>query len=403
VDLVHEIHTTELRSYRGCRRRHNWAFNENRQPVRTAIPLEFGIAFHKAMEAMYNPETWGAPRTLIAQFAEAAFRQECMEQKSNYLRVTERYGPDEEKERDYEKLVQLGVGMIYWYVNERLPVADFTVVKVEETFQVPILDERSEQLMCKCDLCWQKYCVDKGMDAEALQDYKVEIYREWDGLPVVFEGRVDIILRDKWGDYWIGDWKTTARMMTEDADIILEIDDQVTGYVWALRRKLNLAIRGFKYIELRKGYPEPPQKLRWTRLGRQYSVSQSQTTDVDTYIETVKEGDRAAYEAGLYDEFIQWLKDEGTRFIQTHTIYKTATQLDMFQKELLEQVREMINPATARYKSPGRFACSGCAFQQPCIDMDQGGDYQYALDTMFEIKPRYYVLNAPSTDKGLSN
>jgi hypothetical protein len=393
VDLVHEIHTTELRSYRGCRRRHNWAFNENRQPVRTAIPLEFGIAFHKAMEAMYNPETWGAPRTLIAQFAEAAFREECAKQKSNYLRVTERYGPDDEKERDYEKLVQLGVGMIYWYVNEQLPVAEFTVVRVEETFQVPILDEQGNQLMCKCDLCWKKH----------VQAFGNHGRQTWLGLPVVFEGRIDIILRDKWGNYWIGDWKTTARMMTEDADIILEIDDQVTGYVWALRRKLKLGIRGFKYIELRKGYPEPPQKLKVTRLGRAYSVSQSQTTDVDTYIETVKAGDPEAYKAGLYNEFIAWLKDEGTKYIETHTIYKTDKQLDMFQKELLEQAREMIDPATARYKSPGRFACSDCAFQQPCIDMDQGNDYQYALDTMFEIKPRYYVLNAPSTDKGLSN
>jgi hypothetical protein len=353
------------------------------------------------MEAMYNPETWGAPRTLIAQFAEAAFRQECAKQRSNYLRVTARYGPDEEKERDYDKLVELGIGMIYWYVNEQLPVADFTVVKVEETFQVPILDEFGQQLMCKCDLCWKKYC---HAEAEKVAPNAITLMRrDFEGLPVVFEGRIDIILRDKWGNYWIGDWKTTARMMTEDADIILEIDDQVTGYVWALLRKLNLAIRGFKYIELRKGYPEPPQKLKVTRLGRQYSVSQSQTTDVDTYIATVKEGDKAAYEAGLYNEFIAWLKDEGSRFIETHTIYKSAAQLDMFQKELLEQAREMIDPATARYKSPGRFACSGCAFQQPCIDMDQGGDFKYALDTMFEIKPRYYVLNASSTDKGLSN
>jgi PD-(D/E)XK nuclease superfamily len=391
--LVHEIHTTELRSFRGCRRRWNWSFNENRQPVRTAVPLEFGVAFHRAMEKMYDPETFNkAPRTLIAQFAEGAFVDECRRQKSEWERVTEKYGNDDE-ERDYDKLVSLGRGMIHWYVQNHLPISEFTVVAVEVKFQVPVLDENGVQLRCKCDTCVKKYVVQEGWNPPD----------NWEGLPVVYEGRVDAIIRDLVGNYWILDWKTTARMMSEDSDVVLELDDQITGYVFALREKLGLAIRGFKYVELRKGFPEPPLKNKNVRLGRSFSVSKNQTTDVDTFIRTVRVEDKVAYEEGLYDEYIDWLRNDGMRYVEVHTVYKTEVQLASFEQELIWQAREMTNPNLPLYKSPGRFSCGMCGYREPCLDKDQGGDFNYSLDTMFEIKPRYYALQAASTDRGMNN
>jgi PD-(D/E)XK nuclease superfamily len=392
--LVHEIHTTELRSYRGCRRRWDWAFNQNRQPVKMAVPLEFGIAFHRAMEAMYNPETWGAPRTLIAQFAEAAFVDECRRQKSEWEHATDKYGNDDE-ERDYDKLVTLGRGMIHWYVQNHLPVSEFVVVAVEVSFQVPVLDEVGQQLRCKCRVCHMKWI---------RSDTSIGVSEEdWDGLPVVYEGRVDAIIRDKWGNHWILDWKTTARMMSEDSDVVLELDDQISGYVFALRKALGLAIRGFKYVELRKAFPEPPTKNKNVRLGKSFSVSKQQATDYDTFVRTVSVEDKVAYDEGLYADYIEWLQIEGTRFIEVHTVYKTEVQLESFHQELIWQAREMTDPNLALYKSPGRFSCGFCAFREPCLDKDQGGDYQYALDTMFEIKPRYYALQAASTDRGMNN
>lgn len=46
--LTHEIHTSERKSFRGCRRRWDWIFRGNYYPVVTAKPLEFGIAYHLA-------------------------------------------------------------------------------------------------------------------------------------------------------------------------------------------------------------------------------------------------------------------------------------------------------------------------------------------------------------------
>jgi hypothetical protein len=393
LDLVHEIHTTELRSYRGCRRRWNWAFGEDLQPARTAVPLEFGIAYHYAMEKMYNPETWGSPRTLIAQFAEAAFYDACSAQRKKFNAENER-GMSDDEERNYDELLALGRGMIHWYVMNHLPLDQYTPVFVEEKFQVPILDEDGNQLYCKCDKCWDKH----RMSIAHWEGGRWLDRLDWDGLPVVYEGRVDAIVRDKFGNYWILDWKTTARMMNEDADIVLELDDQISGYIWALRKKLGLAIRGFIYVELKKGFPKPPDEMKVVRLGRSFSVSKNLDVDTDTYIRTVSSRDAGAYKAGLYDEFIAYLRAEGPRFINHHTVRRTGIQLNNFEADLLAQAREMTSPNTAIYPSPGRFSCGFCAYREPCLDKNQGGDYQYALETMYQIKPRYYVLKEATTD-----
>jgi hypothetical protein len=44
--IQHEIHSSELHSFRGCRRRWNWIFRENLYPPVTAKPLEFGLFWH---------------------------------------------------------------------------------------------------------------------------------------------------------------------------------------------------------------------------------------------------------------------------------------------------------------------------------------------------------------------
>lgn len=390
VDLVHEIHTTELRSYRGCRRRWNWAFGEDLQPIRTAVPLEFGISYHYAMEKMYNPETWGAPRLLIAQFAEAAFYDACSAQRKKYNAENER-GMSDEEERNYDELLALGRGMIHWYVMNHLPVDEYVPAFVEEKFQVPITHPDGTPLHCTCDKCHAKWLL-------ADEAWLVANGHTWKGLPVVYEGRVDAIVRDRHGNYWILDWKTTSRMMNEDADIVLELDDQITGYIWALRKKLGLAIRGFIYVELKKGFPQPPPEMKVVRLGRSFSVSKQLDTDADTYTRTVSARDKGAYTAGLYDEYIAYLKAEGPRFINHHTVRRTSIQLDNFESDLLDQAFEMTDPNTRIYPSPGRFSCGNCAYKEPCLDKNQGGDYHYALQTVYQIKPRYYVLREATTD-----
>jgi hypothetical protein len=349
---------------------------------------------------MHSPDTWHLDKYVLGIKAESAFIEKCKEQRANYIRVTGQYGLSDEDEKNYEESLVLGTGMIRWFAREYLLQSEYTPIAVEQTFQVPILDDKGEQLYCKCDRCWEKFISTReDIDPEILTDEAMASrYKKWRGLPVMYEGRIDVLMRDKNGGYWIVDWKTTARMMSEDADIVLETDDQVASYCWAFRRALGLNIRGFVYVELRKAFPEPPTENKVVRLGRKFSISRQLATDYKLYERTVMARDAGAYQAGLYNEYIDWLKNEGIKFIQIHRIPKPPQTLDNIGRYIYQQTLEMIS-SPAIYPSPGRFTCSWCPFQGPCIDQTADRDYQYALDTLYEIKPRYYEEVELSTDK----
>jgi hypothetical protein len=364
------------------------------------VPLEFGTAFHRAMEVMYDPTTWGQSREVIGVRAETAFLQVVQEQKKTYERNANYL--DDEKMRDYKALMDLGVGMIRWYVKEHLPLGEFTPVAVEQTFAVPVLDPNGKQLRCACKRCQEKIA---RLSSEELHELAKECQvagYDRHCLPVVYEGRIDALVMDAFGGFWILDWKTTMRMLNEDSEVVLETDDQVASYCWALRNALGLNIRGFIYVELKKGFPEPPNENKVRRLGRKFSVSKQINTDYQTYLKTVMTQDASAYQQGLYDEFINWLQSAGPRFYEAHKIPKPEQTLDNIGYYIYLQAKEMTNPELSIYPSPGRFTCGWCAFQGPCIDKTAGRDYEYALDTLYEIKPRYYENRKPSTDRNVS-
>lgn len=387
--LVHEVHTSERRSFRACRRRWDWLFRENYYPKTTAKPLEFGVAYHKAMETYYDPKTWDMDREIIAQNAIIDFVQVCEEQKKKAIEETGHLYLEGEQEEDYAERVELGKGMLNYYFSQLAQKIDigWKPIEVEVKFMVAIPNPETgeEAIWCKCKTCIEKY---QNKDGWA---------HEWEGLPVVYAGRLDVLAQDDNGHLWVVDWKT-ARNISEKYEF-LYLDDQIASYVWALN-KLGLDVKGFVYHEQRKGYPQAPTRNKTQRLGRWFSVNKNQDVDYDTYLETVRAEDKEAYEAGAYDEMLQYLKEEGIVYFARHQIIKPWRELEEVETNIGYEALDMIDPHLRIYPSPGRFGCNFCAFQQPCMEKNAQGDYQYALDTMFEVREPYYVRQekGPSTE-----
>lgn len=262
---------------------------------------------------------------------------------------------------------------------------------VEIGFMIPIPNPETGEpvIWCRCNNCFDKWW------KHVTEEMDPSLKEGWQGLPVVYAGRLDMLAEDGNGNYWIFDWKT-ARTIS-DNDEFLYLDDQIGSYVWALR-KLGINVRGFVYHEQRKGYPLPPNKNQNIRLGRKYSVSKNQDTDYDTYLRTVSVEDKEAYEKGLYNEFLQFLKDEGIVYFKRHQIAKSADEIASVEFNIGLEALDMIDPGIRIYPSAGRFGCSFCAFRQPCMEKNAHGDYQYALDTLFERREHYYVRQEASTD-----
>lgn len=397
LELCHEIHTSERRSYRSCRRRWNWITRDRWYPKMTAKPLEFGVAYHKAMEVYYEPTTWFAyDRDTREQLAIAEFVKVCEAQRKKFLEVKDETYLDDDVNLDYDERVELGKGMLQYYIKNISPDVDrgFKPIKVEIGFKVPVRDPAGRAIMCRCDQCWEK--VQAVVDQNDMNNDAYVEREFWRGLPVVYAGRLDALMEDENGDYWIYDWKT-ARSVSQN-DEFLYLDDQVGSYVWALRMMLGLPVRGFIYHEQKKGYPKPPEGNKVQRLGRWFSVAKNQDTDYDVYLKTVKEEDTEAYEAGLYDDFLDWLKTEGTVFFKRFQIHKNEEELKSIGFNIWQEATEMTNPDIPIYPNPGRFGCSFCAFRSPCMGVNGNEDYMYTLETLFERRQHYYIREEASTE-----
>src|SRR5882757_5542025 len=116
ANLVHSIHVSERRSFRGCRRRWSWIFRDMWYPTTTPRPLEFGIAYHKACEHWYDPDFWGSDRDIRKIETLQVFIVECHKQLAEYKQGVrdgkiQQFQSDEEVEADYKERIELGQGM----------------------------------------------------------------------------------------------------------------------------------------------------------------------------------------------------------------------------------------------------------------------------------------------------
>lgn len=401
---------------------------------------------HLGYEKYYDPNTWGLPRHTIAEYAIKKAVDKCNEQRQDFLALEGLQYLKEDVQDDYDERVELIKGMLRHYFYNIAPKVDtgWTPVKVEIGFMVPIPHPDTKEIIwCRCPQCkekWDKH-VDKlaaqieaeaaaksrelaeqraaqrqvehqfyeaGIDTRAVEPAIITMQGVYDlgtiwkakeafqGLPVVYAGRVDALFVDNEGSYWIADWKST-RTVNVDHDEFLELDDQISSYVMSLR-KLGLPVRGFIYHEQKKGYPQRPNENKFRRLGRLFSISQNQDTDYDTYLKTVQEEDTEAYEAGLYDEFLEYLKTEGIVFFKRWQVHKSDYQNEQTEYNIGLEALDIIDQGLRIYPSPGRFGCTSCAFRQPCLEQNAGGDYPYMLDTLYERREHYYVRTEPSTE-----
>jgi hypothetical protein len=371
---THQIHTSENRSFRGCRRRWDLAYRQGYVLDQAPRPLELGIAFHIGMQAFYDPETWDT--TTKEEKASAAIRayvDESERQRASFLALTRQERVMDASGDDYAERIELGIGMLEHYAYYIHPEQDhwFKPVMVEVPFKVPIRNPRStgdESIRCYTP----------GTDpGRCGQNHRL-------GAEVTFDGRVDMIIEDIYnGGYYIWDHKTAAQIQqTED---YLHLDDQVGGYSWALRSILGIDIRGFVYAEYRKAFPAPPALLKRPVKGRSFSTNKQQPTNLAVFTECVSKYDSAAYQTGEYNEYLEWLASkEAPVFHKRFVIMKTPYELDQIGYNLGLQAVEMLRPDLPVYPAPGKFTCSGCAYYAPCRGMNAGEDIEYTLSSMYK-------------------
>lgn len=354
------IRTSDRGTFKRCRQL--WDFKSpirmHLTPTAGAKPLEFGIAIHAGLEVYYKPELFklddSETRELLAL---AAFKSSCQE----YIDQRKTAGIwDEEAEQDFNERMELGIGMLQHYF-QWAPKQDkhWTPVYSEIEFEVPVVVPEGVK-------AGPDFSIDTATD---------ELY--YKGQPVVYQGRLDLIIQDERGKYWIVDHKTAAQFADTGH---LDLDQQCGSYAWAVQQMLGIQIEGIIYSELKKSVPSPPKEL--VRGG--YSKAKNQSTTYELYYRTLVESGEPLIE---YEEMLEHLRRQENPYFRRIEVYRTQTELRILGDLIALEAIDMLSDPFI-YPNPNRMNCWGCQFKMPCLARLDGSDDQFLLNDPKLFQPR---------------
>jgi hypothetical protein len=331
------IRTSDRGIFKRCRQQWDWTskIRQDLEPAFPPQPLEFGTAIHRGMEAYYDPEMWphrGSAVHLASM--KSAFVAEATKQRKAYEAAVAS-GLDPERAE-----VQLGLGMLEHYANWA-PNQDvkWTPIKTEIEFEVRIP------------------FVYKGFQY------------------IVYQGRIDLLVQDTEGFYWIVDHKTAGQF---GATQWFDLDEQGGSYCWALSLELGLPIKGVIYNRLLKDVPSPPDQLKKPREGRNFSVNKQMRCTAELYEKTLLAAGEPLYR---YLDHIDFLQQRGNVFFQRHPVVWSRRAQEIQRDKIVLEAQDMLNEPRI-YNNPGPFTCMGCAWMGPCLAKRDGADYELILSTM---------------------
>ena len=364
----------------------------------TNINFWFGSAIHFAMEDFFGENRFGDPIKAFQAYY-AAFPA--------YER------PDGADEHYY-----LGMGMLdyfkEWYVKHN---ADFqfqtvwldrdkNIVEpgtegarplVEESFMLDLglevwVDDETEEIV-------------KIRDEDVHEDdhgfyYLKEVDVEKDGfsltghdkiyirkVPICYHGTLDRVVQDKYGRWWIMDWKTAKSADTNK----LDTDDQISAYMWAAEQWFGHPIHGFVYVQLTKDLPKMPKRL----ANGQLSVDKKQKTTYNLFRkELIKDFGTVTKAPKKMIDFLNTLAaletPEGDRFIRWDLVTRNREQKISTYHHIIAEAKMQIDPDLYLFPNPTRDCIWDCNFREACLMMDRGQDKDAKiwLDTYFEPRPR---------------
>ena len=375
--LFHEIHVSEIREFQKCHWAWYWKYAEKWYPLTNAKPLEFGTAMHAAMEARYNPKHYDKQE--IAEALAVVTFSDINQKQFEAAKAAKGIFFDETVIDDYNERRDLGIRMLEYYFTAIVDKEkDFKPIAVEQNFIVPISD-----IICYCEQCvakWRMYVSDNDFDKPV----------PFNGLPVVLEGKIDLILEYSNGKVWVRDWKNIGRF--SDTVEWLENDLQLNLYLWALW-KMGADIGGFEYFESKKMAPEIPEPLTKRYRGKLYSTAKDKPYEFESYLEEVKQGDPAAFEAGAYDDYLDWLKVEGPQFYRITKVRKSEKAMEAMEvilRSIAFNITTTREGSRGTYPSPTKFGCIYCEFRQPCIERMNGQPYDDMMNSLFVQKEKHY-------------
>lgn len=260
--------------------------------------------------------------------------------------------------------------------------AEESLSKISHTFS-EIWSNISSEFDEYWDTAWKVYqnYVDYDSDeqlAGKIINVEKRLNVQLPGSEVTLSGQMDLVLERPDGMFII-DHKTASRPLESAA---LEVDEQVTGYIYLLWKKTGKIAQGFLFNTLVKSYPMPPAVLKTGAL----SKAQDQPTTVALYLEEIK---KRGLNDEDYAEYLSILKARGwKRYFIREGGHRNLAELKAFERRTITRAVEIeksiLQPEIYAYPAPSIYRCGYCPYIAVCKAMDDGGDADALLHSQFD-------------------
>ncbi|MEG1636115.1 MAG: PD-(D/E)XK nuclease family protein [Cellulosilyticaceae bacterium] len=269
----------------------------------------------------------------------------------------------------YKVLIEVSTGKI---LKEWNPITDSLFCKETYTESGDCWALKPEEIVVgdeSVSYYWEKYDTEDGNPLFgahlAAKLYEVRV------VPICYHGTMDKIVVDKYGRWWIVDYKTAKSADTDK----LETDDQITTYLWAAEQKFNHKFHGFVYLQLTKDVAKPPRRLKDGTL----SVDKKQKTTYALFKKEVMDDYGSVQKApnkiiDMLNHLAEEEQPEGDRFIRWDFVLRNDHQKEQIYHNIMAQTKMMIDPDLSAFPNPTRDCKWDCPFRQICIAMDRGDE-----------------------------
>lgn len=330
------ISVTERQQFKTCRRQWAYKWKHGLDPAREPINhFWVGTAVHRSLDEWYSGGVW-----------EDAF-EEYVKETVPPARIDSMMGDERDRFMEAESLAS---GMMQNYVDHF--AEDLNRWRVVGT--------------------------------------EVELYARIPKTTGWLSGTFDLLILDEFGKFWIVDHKTYATFYRPDQ---LELDDQMTAYLWLIRNALGIEARGVIYNQMRKKLPTVPEPLKKGGLTRAKSLD----TTYEVYLAAIKEHGLDVMD---YADVLDRLASEGNRFFKREEVYRSRTELEAFTPQLVDEYREMSSTLTQIYPHLTYDCAWRCPFLSLCRMESQGGPWRDLASSQFteehDRRGRKYGNQRPS-------
>ena len=343
---------TELLQFTNCRRR--WYLSRSYTGTTEAPALIFGSMIHKGLEGYF---TWkrlqpDQPKAWIAgmlDYYDKYCQQRAADAAVEYGILWEQAGPA------FLDFIDIGRKILLNYA------------KYDPTAEIPITPRLIERRIFI------------PLDSQK----KNVLTMRWDVMGETFNGMSAIF-----------DHKTSSG--SHASGVVLDIDEQMTGYgygYWRVHERQR-TIDMIVYDVIMKKIPAEPKMLKNGEL----SKDKSQDTTLELFEEKL---DELGLEHQEYWQILEALeaKGWGSYFIREASP-RNIEQLRNYEDRvqiIFEEMRASIENPRLAYPSPSPMKCPRCPYLEVCTSMEDGGDSQYLLDSVYvkhsktpwTLPPRY--------------